>query len=285
MNPADFITRFLFTQHAIRGEIVVLERTMVDVLGQHDYPPFAATLLGEAVVATLLVGAILKTAGSTTLQARSEGPVRLLMTEATHEHAVRGLLQLDPGAAPPRGLPLEGRSATLAITLTPRKGQRYQGIVPLEKPTLAACIEDYFLQSEQLPTRLWIFCHGQRWGGLLLQAMPGPSESLADEVWQHVVTLAHTITAEELLELSPETVLHRLFHEERVSVLGTAPVRFACTCSEERTREAIVALGETEARAILADHGRIETICQFCGHVYRFEPAQIDRLFAPPERH
>jgi molecular chaperone Hsp33 len=287
MTQSDFITRFIFDNHSIRGEIVVLEQTITDIFDHHSYPPAVAQVLGEAVVATVLLSAILKIDGSTTLQARGNGPLQLLMAEATHERTVRGIARWQPAVEETNASfrTLLGNEATLAITLTPRQGNRYQGIVPLEKPTLAGCIEDYFQQSEQLRTGLWLFQHENRTGGVLLQELPARPSFDTAQSWQHIVALVQTLTAAELLSLPPEYVLFRLFHEEQVRLLDTAPVSFACTCSVERTRQAVSALGEQVARDILAEKGVVETVCQFCHQVYRLDEKQISQIFKKPGLH
>lgn len=285
MTSPDTLTRFLLEKQNIRGEVVVLDHTMAEILSKQTYPPFAARLLGESAVATLLLSGTLKIEGSTTLQARGDGPLPLLMAEATHDRTVRGIARWTQEEAAGSVLELLGPQGTLAITLTPRQGARYQGIVPLEKPSLAGCIEDYFRQSEQLRTGLWIFHAGQHWGGLLLQELPDPGQKDRADDWEHIQTLTATLRAEELFSLPAEEVLYRLFHQEQVRLLDTAPVRFACSCSEERTLQAIASMGEAEATSIVEEQGQLEITCQFCHQTYRFTPAHIAQLFKNPSIH
>src|SRR5690606_20386179 len=126
----------------------------------------------------------------------------------------------------------------LAITVDPAKGQRYQGIVALDGVNLAECLTNYFASSEQLPTRFWLQADGLRARGLLLQQLPAdrlqePEERQAS--WQHVLTLADTLQAEELLGLDNETLLHRLYHQESLRLFEPAPLQFRCSCSRERS--------------------------------------------------
>ncbi|MBK8971753.1 MAG: Hsp33 family molecular chaperone HslO [Hahellaceae bacterium] len=285
MTSSDTLTRFLLEKQNIRGEIVVLDQTMAEILSKQAYPPFAAQLLGESAVATLLLSGTLKIEGSTTLQARGDGPLPLLMAEATHDRTVRGIARWTQEKATGSLLDLLGTQATLAITLTPRQGARYQGIVPLEKSCLADCIEDYFRQSEQLRTGLRIFHSGQHWGGILLQELPDPSQRNREAEWEHIQTLTGTLTEQELFSLSAEEVLYRLFHQEEIRLLDRAPVRFACSCSEERTLQAIASMGEAEATSIVEEQGQLEITCQFCHQTYRFSPSNIAQLFKNPSIH
>ncbi|MCG2582156.1 MAG: Hsp33 family molecular chaperone HslO, partial [Marinobacter sp.] len=166
----------------------------------------------------------------------------------------------------------------MAITITPDQGQRYQGVVPREADTLAGCLEEYFLRSEQLATSLFIFADEQRCAGLLLQRLPGASDH-DDDLWDRINHLARTVEAEELLELDSETLLHRLFHEETVRVFGAEPVIFHCSCSRERTLGALEGIGQEECYSILEEQGSIEMDCQFCHAHYCFDRNDIDHLF------
>ena len=277
----DCMTRFVLEQSDVRGEIVVLQETSNAILARADYPPMVAEQLGKACVAALLLSATLKIRGSTSVQARGTGPVTLLMADATHDRTLRGLARWeDPLPIQGTGLQaLLGRQAALAITLTPEQGQRYQGIVPLEKPDLATCLEDYFLQSEQLPTRIWLLRHESCWCGLLLQQLPGPPGEQREIDWEHTTTVAETITARELAELSAEVVLHRLFHDQRVRVTTRESTCFACPCSRERTAEMLQSLGEPAVREVLQQRGEVEVHCQFCNQRYAFDSPAVDALF------
>lgn len=285
MPQPDTITRFLIENHDVRGALVVLEDTVQQILSKQDYPDWVQTLLGEAAVAALLMSTTLKIEGSTALQARGEGPLRLLMAEATHTRTLRGIARWDRDALPEDGEAASGLAgqlgagAALAITLTPTRGQRYQGIVPLERPNLGGCLVDYFRQSEQLETGMWLFHDGARWGGLLLQQLPGPASDERRTSWEHVLTLGSTITANELLNLPASQVIHRLFHEESTALLGQEPTRFWCNCSRDRTEEVLLSMGEAAVREILAELGEVEVVCQFCHQVYHFTPAQVEQIF------
>ena len=172
------------------------------------------------------------------------------------------------------------------ITLTPNQGQRYQGIVSLDHHDLATCLETYFAQSEQLITMIRLFEEGDYWGGLLLQQLPtkGDLDTLRDN-WQTARLLTETLSFEEMLATEAQTILHRLFHEHDVSIMQDTPIRFRCSCSEERTLAAIKSIGQEEAYSILSEQGTIDMNCQFCRQHYRFSKTRIDQLFDDPTIH
>lgn len=284
MADNDLLHRFIFDNSDVRGEIISLTNSYQRVLANGEYPATIGPLLGEMLAAAGLLSATMKFDGVLTLQARGEGELSLLMADCTRHDSLRGIARLRPGTHPNtedfRQLLGGGH---LAITIDPADGERYQGIVPLEKDRLNQCLEDYFNLSEQLPTRLWLFADGHRAGGLLLQALPQrvqPRED-RDAYWQHLCTLADTLTAEEMLSLDTVTVLTRLFHQEQLRLFDPRPMQFACSCSEARTADMLLSLGWEEVQSVLAEQGRVDVQCQFCHQRYSFDGPRIDALFAP----
>lgn len=283
-DATDTLTRFLLPAAGVRGVAVRLDATWDAVSGRADYPPAARELLGEAAAAAVLFTGHTKVEGRLSIQIRSEQGLRTLFAECTAAGTVRGIVQLTEGQDAPRDLRDLGREALLAITienpgLDPREPQRYQSLVGLDASRLAEAFEDYFRQSEQLPTRLLLAADGDRAGGLMLQKLPGDEGD--DDGWNRVGALFDTLGEAELLSASVPVLLHRLFHEELPQVLTERPVRFGCSCSRERVASMLQSLGQEEAAAALAD-GVAEVRCEFCGQQYRFNPAQIAELFDHP---
>ena len=281
----DFTQRFLFDDSDVRGEMVVLTQSYAQVLAKHPYPQPVAQLLGELLAAAALLLGTLKFEGLMVLQARSSGPVPLLMVECSSEGELRGIArdhaaQVRADAALSDLMP-EGQ---LAITVEPRSGQRYQSLVDMDGATLADCLSNYFATSEQLPTRFWLNADGQRARGLLLQQLPAdrlPDAEAREASWQHVVTLADTLTAEELLGLDNPTLLHRLYHEEQLRLFEPRTLQFRCSCSRERSANALVSLGQADAELLLRENaGSVVIDCQFCNERYAFDAADIAQLFA-----
>lgn len=285
MSDSDFTQRFLFDEFDARGELVSLRDSYAHVLAKHPYPQPVAQLLGELLAAAALLVGTLKFDGLLILQARSSGAVPLLMVECSSERELRGIAryhaeQID-AADGLRELMPEG---VLALTVDPRNGQRYQGIVELDGDTLAQSLSSYFANSEQLPTRFWLQADGRTARGLLLQALPAQQQTDPEEraaSWQHLTVLADSLQAEELLGLDNATLLHRLYHQETVRLFEPQALQFRCSCSRERSARALVSLGEADALQLAEEQGgQISIDCQFCNHTYAFDSADIAQLFA-----
>lgn len=272
-SAADSSHRFLFEQADIRGEIVQLGASLRDMLAVHLYAPGVQRLLGEFLAAATLLSTTLKFEGRLILQARSSGQIPLLMAECSSDLQIRGIARGAQTATSEEfdQLLAEG---TLAITVEPLQGKRYQGIVPLSQHSLAASLDAYFEQSEQLQTRLWLACDGDSAAGLLLQQLPtqiSRESKLREQQWQHVCTLGETLTAGELLQLPAADLLYRLYHSDPVRLFEPRPVRFQCSCSLQRSRNALSAIAAAELEDILREQGCITVDCEFCNQQYRFE--------------
>jgi molecular chaperone Hsp33 len=276
---SDEILRFIFDATDVRGEWVQLERSYRDALATHHYAPGVRLLLGEFLAAASLLSATLKVDGTVTLQARSQGEIPLIMAEASAGGGLRGIVHGAERALSGEFAALLG-SGQLFITIEPTAGPRYQGCVSLEGDNLAACLEHYFRQSEQLPTRLWLAADSQRAAGLFLQQLPARAEPEPDvDHWQHLVALAATVTSAELVELDGEKLLYRLFHQEPLRLLRRDPLQFRCSCSRQRTSAMLISLGRAELEQILLERGSIDVTCEFCNQRYSFGGADVAALF------
>lgn len=277
----DYLYRFLFEQFGVRGEFVRLGASWQAVRDRHDYPPSVEQPLGSALSAVLLLSGTIKFKGSLVLQLQGDGLVQALVAQATEQRTVRGMARFDPllrnGETVDRDSLLG--NARLVLTAEAPNGERYQGIVPVEGGDVAAAVEGYFVQSEQLPTRLWMAAGSTAAAGLFLQRLPGAADD-DDEDWRRVCMLAETITEQELLTLDTRELLHRLFHEEDLRLFEPEPVAFRCGCSRERIGDALVSLGEGELAQILEETGSIEVDCEFCNAHYSFDTVDIASLFA-----
>lgn len=281
----DALLRFLLPAAGVRGVAVRLDETWQAMASRAEYPHAVAELLGEAAVAAALFTGHAKVDGRLSVQLRARGALRTLFAECTAAGTLRGIAQFDPDAPPPsRDLrTLGGDDTVLAITienpsLGGRDPVRYQGLVELAADNLGEAFEGYFRQSEQLPTRLLLACDGERAAGLMLQKLPGDEGDL--DGWIRAGALFDTLGREELLALAPADIVHRLFHEESPENLGEKPLRFACSCSQERVAAMMVSLGVEEAgAAVEAGGGEAQVRCEFCGQEYRFSQAQVDGLF------
>lgn len=285
MNNDDLLTRFLLPAAGVRGVHVRLRESWQTLLSHADYPPAARELLGEASVAAALFTGHTKIDGRLSIQLRSSSALRTLFAECTASGQIRGIAQLAEAAGDaPRDLRQLGEDALLAITienpgLDPREPQRYQSLVSLDAGRLDEAFEDYFRQSEQLPTRLLLASDGTRAAGLLLQKLPGDAGD--EDGWKRTGALFDTLPPAELLGTDGETLVHRLFHEETPELLGGKALHFGCSCSRARVEGMLQALGEDEARAAAEAAGAVEVRCEFCGQEYRFPEAELEALFQP----
>ena len=277
----DAHRRFLFEDTPIRGGWVALGDTCREVLGRHDYPPVLRRMLGELMAAAALLADNLKFRGSLVLQVQSPGPLRLLVVESTHELGLRAMAKWEGDL--PEGADLQdlAGSGRCVITLDPRDGGNlYQGIVALEHGSIAALLEHYMQNSEQLATRIWLAADGGNARGMMLQRLPAADGAEADNDWQRATLLASSVRTEELLALDAEALVSRLFAEETIRLFAERPVRFQCGCTEARVANALLLLGQYEVEDILAEQGRIEAACDFCNRKYVFDRPGAMALFA-----
>jgi molecular chaperone Hsp33 len=293
LSPAntDRLLRFLFDRTSVRGEIVHLDDTWQAVLARHDYPLPVRQVLGELLAAGALLAATLKFNGSIILQIQGAGPLTLAVVECTSERTLRATAQWEGDLHGDTLAQLIG-NGRFVITIDPKEStQRYQGIVAIEGGGVAQALENYLARSEQIQSRMWLAVDDARAAGLLLQKMPDIAGGDADD-WDRLTHLADTIQPAELLGISQNEVLHRLFHEETVRLFDPEPLRFRCTCSRDRVANALRLLGYDEVHSILEEQGGIDVDCEFCGEHYRFDPIDAEQVFAasvmteaPPGQH
>lgn len=284
-DSGDQSLRFLFEEADIRGESVQLDAAYREILEIHQYAPGVGRLLGEFLAAAVLLSSNLKFEGKLILQVRSEGQVPLLMAECDHQLQIRGIAR---GAEQATATSNEQLLANgqLAITIDPAGGERYQGIVPLHGDSLAHSLDAYFEHSEQLKTRIWLAADGQRAGGLLLQQLPAQltgDDDEREEQWQHACSLAATVSDQELCTLESQPLLYRLYHEDPVRLFTPAAVRFHCSCSAQRTRNALTTLNPADIEELLEELGSITLDCEFCQQQYRFDRSDLTGVLGSDE--
>ncbi|GAC24155.1 MAG: Hsp33 family molecular chaperone HslO [Alteromonadaceae bacterium] len=283
----DQLHRYLFNQAHVRGELVRLENSYQSILDSYAYPPVIQKLLGELMAATSLLTATLKFEGDIALQLQSDGPVNYAVINGTHNQQLRGVARWDESLAElPDDFSQLFTKGILVITITPEDGERYQGMVALDKPTLAECIESYFQQSEQLATKVILRTQqtdsGAKACGMFLQILPTSSQATAtgDTGFEHLAKLTETIKNEELFSLPAEDILYRLYHQEEIEVYPPADIIFKCSCSRERSANALAAVQKEELLDIVATEGAIKMNCQYCHREYRFDEIDVHAIHA-----
>jgi molecular chaperone Hsp33 len=317
----DTILPFQVEALDLRGRIVRFGPAVDAILSRHSYPTPVAKLLGEAVVLTVLLGSTLKFEGRFILQTQSDGPVRMLVVDYTTPGKIRACARFDAarvaaaiasGAADP-GAMLGCGHLAMTIDQGPDTA-RYQGIVALEGKDLEHAAHEYFLRSEQIPTRVRLAVaeelraggggasHRWRAGGLLLQFLPLSPErarqpdldpgdvpaGLAlhvppeDDAWVEGRSLVATVDDVELLdpEVSAEQLLYRLFHQRGVRVFTARDLHAQCSCSREGVERMLRSFPQDD-RDHMVEQGKITVTCEFCNSTYVFAPADV-RESAPP---
>ena len=309
----DTVLPFQLDRSDIRGRVARLDGVLSGILKQHDYPAPVEALVAEMALLTALIGQTIKLRWKLSLQVQSKGAVRMIATdfyapETEGEPArIRAYASFDPDKITDGPAMEQIGEGYFAILMDQGKGmQPYQGITPLTGQTLASCAEAYFAQSEQLPTR-FALSFGQsiepgvpqhwRAGGIMVQHMPKASPSvsgggsgeggllLADDLlnddegenWNRVNFHLDTVEDMELIGPSLPTtdLLVRLFHEEQPRVFDALPVRFGCTCSEDRVRQSLSIYSAKDIEKMTTDDGRVTADCQFCGAHYDLDPASV----------
>jgi molecular chaperone Hsp33 len=318
----DTILPFAVEALDLRGRIVRLGAAVNTILTSHDYPPPVAKLLGEAIVLAVMLGSSLKIDGRFILQTQSDGPVRMLVVDFISPGNVRACARFDAervaaaiaaGEADPGKLLGHGH---LAMTID-QGGEmsRYQGLVALDGGDLEQAAHEYFLRSEQIPTRVKLavaeeFRAGEngprrhwRAGGIMLQFLPNSTERTRqadldpgdappgttphvvaeDDAWVEGRSLIETVDDIELLDpdLSSERLAYRLFHERGVHVFRDAPVNAQCSCSRDSVENMLKSFTQTD-RDDMVENGRITVTCEFCSSTYVFAPDEVTAPSSAP---
>ena len=277
----DLLHRYLFNELDVRGELVQIESAYNEMIANHNYPAPVKALLGELLVATCLLTATLKFEGEIAVQLQGDGPVKYAVINGDDKQNMRGIARLQNEVTGSTVKELIG-NGYMVITITPDKGERYQGIVPLEHDTLSECIESYFEQSEQLKTRLWFATNTTEGSakacGLFLQVLPVDKQKSIED-FTHLEALSNTIKDEELLNLDGHTVLTRLYHEDNPRLFDPQPVSFRCGCSRDKIADAIVNVGKDALLEDAKEQGAIKINCQYCLKEYQFNKRDIENIF------
>jgi len=308
----DTVLPFQLDAANIRGRVARLDGVLGGILKQHNYPAQVEALVAEMALLTALIGQTIKLRWKLSLQVQSKGPVRMIATDYYGPEGegdvarIRAYASFDADRLTD-GTPFDQvGEGYFAIMIDQGKGMTpYQGITPLTRGSLAACAESYFAQSEQLPTRFQLsfgkssepgIAEHWRAGGVMLQHMPKSSPLVASgegagdvlaaddlldgdafENWNRANILLDTVEEMELIgpQVPPNDLLFRLFHEETPRVFDAQPVRFGCTCSEDRVRQSLSIYSARDIETMTTDEGRVTADCQFCGAHYDLDPVTV----------
>ncbi|MDC0737717.1 Hsp33 family molecular chaperone HslO [Cognatishimia sp. SS12] len=310
----DTILPFQLDKSDIRGRVARLDGVLDGILKQHDYPATVEALVAEMALLTALIGQTISLRWKLSLQVQTDGPVRMIATDYfgptdTGEPArIRAYASFDKERLTDASPFEQLGKGYFAVLIDQGKGTTpYQGIAPLTGGSLSASAEGYFAQSEQLPTRFALkfgksieVGTAEHWraGGVMLQHMPKASPSVTGEGgsgetgllmasdllnddeednWNRANILLDTVEELELIgpSLPPTDLLVRLFHEEAPRVYDAQPLRFGCTCSEDRVRQSLSIYSAKDIEHMTNDDGRVTADCQFCGAHYDLDPKTV----------
>ncbi len=290
------VQRFIFDNRPVRGHWVGIGQGWRDLRQFREYSPPVQELLGQAVCAALLLAATLKFKGKLTLQLQGNGAVGLLVAQCTDDFRYRALARAQGDGAATSLTPevfrwLVGDEGRLTVTIEAEDSDlRYQGVVPLAGHSLAACLEQYFASSEQLPTRVRLAADSQHAAGLLVQRLPGAGGVAADSAdeeagaaWADAQASLEAVTAADLLQFTGEELLMQDFRQHDVRVFAGTPVKFECRCDTHRVDSMLRGLGQQEVREVLKEQGTVTVTCDFCNRPYPYDAAAVDALFAAEE--
>ena len=292
-TPDNLVAAFQIENQPARGRIVRLGSVVDEVLTRHAYPEPVANLLGEACALAALVGASLKFEGRLILQAQGDGPVSYVVADYDTSGGLRGYCRFDADkvAALSTGFIRPGARTLLGggvftMTIDPVDAKdRYQGITAIEGETLAFSAEQYFAQSEQVPTRVRLAVHkgpdGWRAGGAMVQMIAGDdARGDTHDAWEHVQILFETLGEDELVDptLPPETLLYRLYHEDGVRLFPKKPLAAFCRCSEARVADMLASFPVDDRADMLEPDGKIHVTCEYCSRTYVIEPEAVAAL-------
>ena len=286
---ANYVQRFLFDDLDIRGAVVRLDSVWQQLLTRRNYPVPVIELLGQMSVTTLLLADNLKQPGRLTIQLRGDGPISLLVIDCNEDLNLRCMAQHGEGIEPAAVGELLGRGQLLLSLDMPTMREPYQSVVPLNGNSIAEIFEHYLDQSEQLASRFFLAASSEGAAGLFLQKMPSTDQRDSDG-WSRIEALATTVKAEELLSLTADELLMRLFHEETVRVFDAQAVTNDCPEDWEKVGNMLRTLGREEVYGVIKDKGAIIIRDDLANHEYRFDKAAIDALFSnvpdtPPTVH
>lgn len=279
-NHSDIRTRFIFDDMPIRGMYIRLEKVWHHIVNQKHYPVAICRALGELLAAGSLLSANLKNEGTLIVQVQGQGRLKMLVVEATSENTVRATARWDETAEirdDESLTALLGENSVFVLTHQPKDADPWQGVVPLEGDSIAQMLVNYMKRSEQLDTYITLAADDQAAGALLLQRLP--EEELDDAAWEHVTTLAQTLTPQELTGLDDHHALYRLYHETPPRVFEPETIEFACTCSRGKVSDMLLMLGGQEVGGVVAEQGSIQIDCDFCHSKYVFDETDVNALF------
>lgn len=282
----DYRQRFFMSDSPVRGDVVKLTDTYQSVINQKHYPIALQKLLGQMLVSASLLIGTLKIEGRLSIQLQSDGNTLLdwAMAECDHTGLLRALADFKPSPDWHHMTQADDAFAQIngVLFINIHGHETYQGIVERVADNLGDCLAHYQKQSVQIATLIRLSANEQTASGILVQLLPQTDDdkTLDPDLWNRVSLLASTLKPSELESLNAEQILYRLYHEEEVVLDEPYALAFGCTCSKQKSQNAIINLGKQEAMQVFEDSDTLSLDCGFCGAVYHFDQQAVQALFA-----
>lgn len=284
---SDIMVRVIARGAGVRGLACVTTETVRESVRRHAAYPVAAAMLGYGLTAGALLGGLLKVQERVALKIEGDGPLRKMVVESDAYGHVRGYVAV-PDAPSPKMLDRAsvaaalGQQGLLTVVKDLRVRDLYRSVVSLEGTDLAREIENYLNRSEQIPSlvEIGVAMDENREvlaaGGVLIQSLPGSGPGA-------LAPFAARIASQPPLETqlahgaTPDDIVAGLFGDTPYDVLERRLVSFRCTCSWERSRQALKMLEREDLLTLLAE-GEATVDCHFCYARYKFSRDDLEAI-------
>lgn len=281
MKNHDTLQPFLFKNANIRGCVINLSKTYQTIINQRPYPDQVKKLLGEAMLGCLFLSSSMKFEGKLNLQFQGDERLPLLVVQCDDMLNLRAMAKYSDSLNT-KDYDLAFQNGKLSLTLSPsNKTNTYTSIVPINSGSMQKNLMNYFTQSEQIPSQIWLASSDQQVAGIILQLMPGENIEQQEQLWEYALAIGETIQENELLNLESLVLLQRLYHETDICVFDSRKINFKCRCNKNKIKDVILMLGEKEVQQMLLENSSIKINCDFCNHCYNFDAIDIAALFHP----
>jgi molecular chaperone Hsp33 len=279
MDSTDSLQRFIFEHAEIRGEIARLDEVYQTIINQRPYPPAVKKLLGEALVACLMLVGSIKFEGELSLQFQGNEALPMIIIQCDHLLNLRGFARFKEGLTDKDYEKAFLNGQMNFLVNQSHQTEIYQSIIPITSHSMSENLMNFFAQSEQIATQIIIVSNDQEVVGMLLQLLPGQDTEQREQFWEYATVIGATLSPEELLTLENKEILRRLYHETDIRLLLEKEARFQCRCNMEKMQSLLKVFGEQEVKDLLDETGKIDITCDFCSQHYYFDSIDVELLF------
>ena len=279
MQASDGLQRFIFEKAEIRGEIARLEETYQTIIEQRPYPNAVKLILGEALIACLLLVGSIKFEGELNLQFEGDDLLPMMLVQCDHLLNIRAFARYAENKSDKDYQDAFLNGKMMLMIKQNHHAETFQSHIPITSTSMSQNVMNFFALSEQVATQVHIAINHQRAVGFLLQLLPGQDTVQRELFWEYASVIGKSLTAAELLTLDNQTILNRLYHETDIRLLIEKEARFKCRCSSNKMQKLIKMLGENDVNDLLQESGHIEITCDFCNQQFVFDAIDVALIF------